>query len=414
MRIALVSYEFAGIAGGGGIGTYVRNAARMLTDRGHEIEVFTSMPRDCSSIGVSDFPINTVRADRTEFGQRILPIFTARHSFKPFDVLEGPEYCAEAAPLVEKFPDLPFVVRLHTPSFLINEFNNAYVSWTSKLRYVAGGLRRGRVPRPYWIYTADPDQERQHAVRADTIVGPSRAIIQRIKAVWGISEDRFVYVPNVFLPSKSLLDLDPDVRTNRVTFLGRLEVRKGVVEFVKAVPLILSAFPDARFRLVGRPSPHPDSGESLKTYLTRLLGSHAHAVEFVDSIAYDEIPGVLADTDICVFPSIWENFPNVCLEAMAAGRGVIGSSAGGMAEIIDDNRTGLLVPPNSPSAIAKAVLKLLSSPEDRITKGHAARSHVLQAYRPELIGPLQESAYERAIAYAKARKPENVAVMSTG
>ena len=88
---------------------------------------------------------------------------------------------------------------------------------------------------------------------------------------------------------------------------------------------------------------------------------------------------------------------------MAAARGVIGSSAGGMAEIIEEGRTGLLVPPRDPKAIAAAIVKFLKEPERRIAMGRAAREHVLRTYSADRIAPLQESSYARAIQRAKTR-----------
>ena len=96
---------------------------------------------------------------------------------------------------------------------------------------------------------------------------------------------------------------------------------------------------------------------------------------------------------MCVFPSVWENFPYVCLEAMAAGRGVIASSGGGMAEIIDDGRTGRLVEPRDPRGLADAMLEMLADPAGRIAMGKKARAHIGVAYSSKVIGPLQEASY---------------------
>jgi glycosyltransferase involved in cell wall biosynthesis len=126
-------------------------------------------------------------------------------------------------------------------------------------------------------------------------------------------------------------------------------------------------------------------------------------VEIVGGVPYDVLAKEFENADSCVFPSDWEASGYVCLEAMAAARGVIGSSAGGMAEIIEHGRTGLLVPPRNPRAIADAILTLLRDPERRIAMGRAAREYVTTAYSPDAIGPLQEASYMRAIERAKAR-----------
>jgi glycosyltransferase involved in cell wall biosynthesis len=182
-----------------------------------------------------------------------------------------------------------------------------------------------------------------------------------------------------------------------------LEVRKGVLELARAIPTVLAQFPDARFRLIGRSLPHPGTGEDLEVHLRRLLEAHLDKVEFLGPVPYSEITAYLADTDICVFPSIWEASGFVCKEAMAAARGVIGSSGSGMAEIIEDGRTGRLVAPGDVDALAKTMIGMLRDPSGRVAMGRAAREHVLSAFAHDVIGPMQEAAYARAIARAQER-----------
>jgi glycosyltransferase involved in cell wall biosynthesis len=110
-----------------------------------------------------------------------------------------------------------------------------------------------------------------------------------------------------------------------------------------------------------------------------------------------EIPTVLAQTDVCVFPSIWENFPNVCLEAMSAGRAIVGSEQGGMKDMLEQPEAGILVNPLDSKAIAAAVIKLLNDAELRVKLGTAARQKILSAYNKEVIGDLMEKQYKRML-----------------
>jgi glycosyltransferase involved in cell wall biosynthesis len=98
-----------------------------------------------------------------------------------------------------------------------------------------------------------------------------------------------------------------------------------------------------------------------------------------------------------VYPSLWENFPNVCLEAMSAARAVIGSSAGGMAEMLDEGACGRLVDPHDYKNLARQIISLLDSPRERIRLGQLARSKVLSAYNEEHIGEATENIYLEAI-----------------
>lgn len=402
MRIALVSYEFAGSNVSGGIGTYIRNASEMLASRGHDVEVFTASP-----IGEAhqfEYLVNAISVIRQEFTQAIVPVFTARQRYRSFDLVEGPDYEAPAWGIARAFPDVPLVVRLHGPTFTINASNLNYVPWRVRARYYLGALRRGNVPNFPWHYDAAGDPESEHARMADEIMANSQATANRVTKVWRLQASRVSTVPLVCNPDPNLLQLEVGTRTDAVLFLGRLEVRKGVLEFAQAIPMILARLPHIRFRFVGRCLPHPEDSVALDVHIRRIVGKHLSSVELTGAVPYSELPRYFGATDVCVFPSDWEASGFVCIEAMAAGRGVIGSESGGMAEIIDDGKTGLLVPPRDPEAIAEAVLSLLLHPQRRERMGHAARAHVISAYAPERIGPLQEAAYQRAIKYAQIRR----------
>jgi glycosyltransferase involved in cell wall biosynthesis len=392
MRIALISYEFAGNADTGGIGTYMRNAARMLVQRGHDVEVFTGgVPS--SHEADSNLRVHGVARSHADFAEAIVVPFTERHRAAPFDVAEAPEYRADAAAVARAFPALPLVVKLHTPSVLVSLINMQPLSPVAKARFIGGSLIRGRLPQPYWSYNRAADYELEHVRRATVVAAPCRAIVSALAPLWDLRLDDVDIVPNVFSPVPALLELDPASRTNVVSFFGRQEPRKGIWHFVQAIPQILRRFPAAQFRIIGRPA-----DGAMAARLREYLAPFARCVEIVPGVAYDEMPRYYGATDICVAPSLWENFPNVCLEGMAAGRGVIGSTAGGMSEIIADGETGLLVPPGSAEAIAEAVVGLLDNPDRRIAMGTAARRHVQDAYGVQAVAPLQEALYRKAIA----------------
>jgi glycosyltransferase involved in cell wall biosynthesis len=165
----------------------------------------------------------------------------------------------------------------------------------------------------------------------------------------------------------------------------------------QAIPLVLKSCPNAKFRFVGRSQASPNPNLNMRQYLSEILHKNLSAIEFVDNVPYDDIPYYLSQTDICAFPSIWENFPNVCLEAMSAGRGIVASRYGGMKDMLDAPISGVLVEPQKPQQLANAIIKLLKNPELRIKLGENARQKVLQEYNTNRIGNLQELSYIRAI-----------------
>src|SRR5262245_17057102 len=105
MNIALVSYEFDAVNPSGGIGTYMRNIARMLAKRGHKVAVFTSgsSQRQENYEGATIFQ---VPSGREEFRSVVMPIFATCHGGQPFDVVESAEYGSDAATISAKFPEV--------------------------------------------------------------------------------------------------------------------------------------------------------------------------------------------------------------------------------------------------------------------------------------------------------------------
>lgn len=404
MRIGLVSAEYHGHAQSGGIGTYMRNVATMLSDRGHSIEVFTSGPNDIAYLARQNLRINAVAtSSRVEFPARVTSTFIARHELQAFDVIEGAEYLAETSGISAAVPDVPIVLKLHTPSSIIGIVNNQAVTRMAKARFIIGGLRRGRRLRPYWVYDPAGDYEKWGVQHADEVTAPCRAIVEVLQDVWSMDLSSVSIIPNVFCASTELLNIESGTSSPTISFIGRLEYRKGVDDIAAAIPLVLREQADAKFRFVGRSSRYPGHGGDIAEVLKQRLLHWGSNVEFIGSVSYNEIAQCYANTDIVAAPSLWDNFPNVCLEAMAASRCVIASSAGGMGEIIEHGRTGLLVPPRDPKAIAAAILELLRDPIRRISMGRAAREHVISAYSPQVIARLQEASYARAVTRARER-----------
>lgn len=417
MKIAFISYEYPPETAFGGIATYVGQAARMLSRRGHTVEVFAGSVAEPMGVGFADsfadsatpvVPVTTVEdgvvvhrlvgVSYEAFPQAVGAVFAVRHQRIRFDVLEGPDCRAEAAEAVRLVPDIPLVLKLHTPRYVLNQLGDPLQTWQAKARMTLGALRRGKLPQRRPPYDPMVDPECLHAHQADEIAAPSQAIGQRILQDWGLDPARIAPVPYPYIPASELLAIPLETHTQVVTFLGRLELRKGVVELGQAIPAILRRHPQVKFRFVGPAWNSPMPSLNMQEYLERMLHHHRQSLEFVGGVPLAQIPQYLATTDICVFPSRWESFGLVCTEAMAAGRGIVASSAGGMAELLDQGQVGRLVPPRQPHKIAQAVIALLDNPAWRIALGGQARDRILTHYSLDRISALQEASYARAIA----------------
>lgn len=418
MRIAFISHEYPPDTPHGGIATYVAQAARMMRRRGHSIEVFAASPYRSASIEHDGIVENWVQADNhDEFRSAVVPVFSDRHYTAPFDVIEGPEYFADADGISRQFPEIPLVLKVHTPSVMISMMNHA----TSLKRQTRLALwhKLFITPGPEKVLTrtlrlrmrnteerSDPLVllERQHALRASIVAPPCGDLCTFAQSYWEIPSARVRRAPHPYAPARSFLDIPVSSESKVVGFVGRLERRKGIEVLARAIPAIAKAHPQAVFRFVGAPLNHA-SGKPYDEWLRTLLPKYASRLEFYGKVPLERMHEVYAAIDVCVFPSLWENFPNVCLEAMAAGRAVVASMGGGMREMIVDRESGLLVPAGNAGSLARGVISLLKSPNDRQRFGMNARQRVLDAYNVDVIGAMMEAVYRDAIRLHQPAAP---------
>ncbi|NTE04808.1 glycosyltransferase family 4 protein [Agrobacterium tumefaciens] len=394
MKIAYISYEHPHGIGGGGIGTYTDQIAAVMANRGHDVEVFSSNSTAQNlSIKTTNYLLHLISyTEPSLFKKKVLQVFSERHLAMHFDLIESPEYGADALLIKEKYPKLPLVIKLHTPSFLVSALNDQH-SFFSKARFIIGGLIKGNIPKPYWKYDKTTDNQYQQFLLADGVYSPSQSLKNIINKEWGDKEINVT--PNPFVPKDELLKISTKKAAFlQITFLGRLEKRKGIIDLINAIPIVLNTH-QIHFQFVGQALDSPEKGKKMDQYIKDNLKKFAKQLTFQDQVNYQNIPAVFENTDICVLPSLWENFPTVCLEAMAAGKVVIGTNNGGMSDMIIDGVTGILIPPNSPYKLAEAI-KLLANNRPLIEEmGEKARKHLLSSFNSKVIGELTENFYRK-------------------
>jgi glycosyltransferase involved in cell wall biosynthesis len=134
--------------------------------------------------------------------------------------------------------------------------------------------------------------------------------------------------------------------------IARLHRQKGVLFLLLAAPMILDRFPEARIVIAG-------DGP-----LDKRLRQKARGLGLGDRVLFlgarTDAGEVLALFDIFVLPSLWEGLPFVLVEAAALGKPIVSTAVDGTSEVIDDGKTGILVPPRAPHALAEAVIALLA------------------------------------------------------
>jgi len=176
-----------------------------------------------------------------------------------------------------------------------------------------------------------------------------------------------------------------------ILFVGRCYPRqKGLEYLVRAIQLLPSRH-KVRLKIVGE-----DWGGVLSLRALARALAVEDQVTFTGPLPRRDVIRAYGSSDIFVLPSLFEPFGIVLLEAMASGVPVVASRIGGIAEVVQDGETGLLVPPGNSQALAEALGRLISDPSLRSRMGEAGRLRAA-AYSWDILLPRILKVYEEAI-----------------
>jgi glycosyltransferase involved in cell wall biosynthesis len=164
--------------------------------------------------------------------------------------------------------------------------------------------------------------------------------------------------------ARASLELSDDVAV--IVAVGRQEFQKGHRFLLEAMPSVLRAHPEAVLLLAGR--------EGAETPHLRTLAARSELAGAVRFLGHrDDLPDVLAASDVFAFPSLWEGLGGSVLEAMALGLPIVASGLEPVAEVVEGGRCAVLVPPSDPAALASAIVSLLGDPDRAAALGARGR-----------------------------------------
>jgi glycosyltransferase involved in cell wall biosynthesis len=182
-----------------------------------------------------------------------------------------------------------------------------------------------------------------------------------------------------------------------ISAASRLVPIKGLESLVCAMPMVLEQQPAARLQIAGEgPSRHQ---------LEQLCADLGIAKRVAFMGWQQDLSAVFRTSHLFVAPSLAEGFGIGALEAMAAGLPVIASNVGGLPELVDHGRTGFLVPPNDPQALARCIVQLLSDRELRIRMGRDAQLRVAKRFSPAAMARQISDVYMELVTDSTTNRP---------
>lgn len=224
----------------------------------------------------------------------------------------------------------------------------------------------------------------------------SQPLVDRVVAL-GVPRSRITVVP---MPLDDAAAPPPHRGSGaaRLLFVGRLVERKGAEFALRALAVLRASGREATLAIVGDGPERP-----LLEALARELAV-ADATSFAGMLPPDEVATFYARSDVVLLPAVtdWkgeqEGFGMVLVEAMRAGLPVVASRSGGIADIVSDEETGLLVPERDTPALAAALTRLIDSPALARRLGDAGQVAVRARFEPGAIARVFDDVYRKAVS----------------
>ena len=189
--------------------------------------------------------------------------------------------------------------------------------------------------------------------------------------------------PDLELKKRMGLPIDSPV----ITLVAVLRAQKRHELVIAAAAEVIKDFPQARFIFVG-------DGPGRNRVEREIINAHLEAQILMTGYRED-IPAILSFTDLGIISSVAEGMPQFLFQILAMGKPVIATEVGGIPEVVTSGVNGLLVPPEDPAALAKAIVQVLGDPETARRLGEKGRRLVEQEYTVEKMAEKVYRVYQK-------------------
>lgn len=353
MHIVYVCREYPPTLRGGGIATYIRLIAQGLVERGNKVTVICASDDTRTS---SDYRDKGVRVIRLSGGDFILPSVESTSLLKKFrfiyrfdsyrkkireailelddiDIIEVADFGAESYFL--KGINTPVVVRLHTPSL----FDRTTL-----------GIKKYQGKDKLFQFIGE--REKYILKHADFLSSCSESLKEWTIQNLGVDSNKIEVIYNpIELPTHKV-ELKSSTTKATIVFVGTISDVKGCGDLFEAGKLLAKKNVDFDMFLYGKMG---EFAENLKMNEQSYPWFHV-----TGKIEREKLFSIYCNASVVCFPSWWDNMPMVCLEAMGVGAVVLGSSSGGMSEIIQDSINGYLIEPHNVNLLAEKLQFLIN------------------------------------------------------
>ncbi len=389
MRVLMLSWEYPPRIVGG-ISRHVYDLSNALAERGVNVDVITcehpGAPAEefNGSLRIYRVPVapgndfvhwvHNLNAATEEKAQEIIgPLEDEKGGWVEPIVIHAHDWLSEfAAKGIKHRYHLPMVATIHATEHGRNQGIHNDLQ-----RYISG-------------------VEWELCYEAWRVICCSHYMKEEISSVLGVPYDKLDVIPNGVDPRKFDFNFNKEEfrswfampNEKIVFFVGRMVREKGAHVLIQAVPEILATYQDVKFVIVG-------GGD--KSHLVKLaeeLGV-SHKVFFTGYVDDDTLLKLYKVIDVAVYPSLYEPFGIVALEAMVAKVPTVVSDVGGLREVVDHGVTGLTTWADNPDSLAWGILQILRNPYTAKMMAENAYRKVMDVFNWGRIAEQTAGVYER-------------------
>ena len=359
----------------GGPASHAPDVVEFLRGRGHEVEVVTTADAPPPKRA---YPVRAVPRHHRVGVRHYRGAALVHHRARDADVVYTTGMFGRSA-LGASLARTPYVVKLTAdPAFERSRRRGLVEGDVDEFQHGGGGPAAA-------LMRFARDVELRHAAHVFT---PS-AYLRGLAVGWGVAPDRVSVLPNPAptlpaLPAREELRRRFGLNGASLAFAGRLTAQKSLGRALEAV----AAAEGVTLAIAGE---GPDRGPLER--IARELGIEDR-VSFLGAQPRERVVELFHAADATILSSSWENFPHTVVEALAVGTPVLAMEAGGVAEVVQHEVNGLLVPAGDTAALAEAVRRFFGDAQLRQRlRGEAAKS--VAEYAPARVFGELEATLER-------------------
>jgi glycosyltransferase involved in cell wall biosynthesis len=296
---------------------------------------------------------------------------------RALQVIETTSYFSLCYLYLKKRQTIPVVVRVST-TFL--QMMDSYYPYKSRLQRAIGSLEIRMISISRFLVTHAKDHARE------------------MEQLYNIPAQNFTIIPHgISLPALGPGNLKGGDERVKILYVGRFEYRKGTDILLAAIPAIVEKNSQVYFELIGNDPENIYENEFNRKNPPAIIAQ----VKFSGNADNTATAKAYAGCDIFAAPSRYESFGLIYIEAMSYGKPVIGCNVGGVTEIIEDHKNGLLIPADDAAALTAGLELLINNRQLREEMGRQARITVEDRFTKEKLAENTMAYYNQAIKLFK-------------